>query len=386
MRKGLFHLPVMTTDREFVSQTLSNEIKDIYDGKSIAWYSKNPIVRHPGTLISAYYGMTAFPNRDILDFADDVIFFGDSGGYQLGTLGTKYPDQLPKLKEKLSPAKVLQWQESVCDIGMTLDVPLKRDFPYYSPDEFLHAARESKLYGDIMRANQTNEKFQLFNVIHGRTIEEMETWRTITEADYTFDGHSLAAQRSLETLALNLGYAIEHFPNTPFHILGASKTQACILMAHANTYTKSTIYYDSSTYIGGRSFRRYESPFNYGGVGFTMLQDDDHPNGDQISTMFCDCPICHPIKDRPNLLWDSGTKSGALCSLHNLYWQITYGKMTEAISENKNTDGWNSFMANNASEKTRKYIRFLDDVHDKGLEDAYCIHFKQNTDNLGEWY
>ena len=54
-----------------------------------------------------------------------MLFFGDSGGYQVlqNKLGNLKD---PKISKKLTWEKVIKWQMKVCDIGMTLDIPTPR--------------------------------------------------------------------------------------------------------------------------------------------------------------------------------------------------------------------------------------------------------------------
>jgi len=60
---------------------------------------------------------------------------------------------------------------------------------------------------------------------------------------------------------------------------------------------------------------------------------------------------------------------------------------TDMIQEaSSNSTAWSYFVSRNANEKTKRFIRFIDDVYNKGLDDAYIKHFDRNTQSIEEWY
>lgn len=376
----MIYLPVITGKNGFMTQERADEIKASYDNKEVSWWSSNPIYPYDGLLMSAFYGVKPYPKRKSLDLRDDVIFFGDSGGYQLLVASETDPKKFQKLKSTLNPRKVIAWQQETCNIGMVLDVPVKRSFPFYTRHEFESKLAQSKKNGDIMRELHTKKSLQLFNVIHGKTLEDMNEWRKTTEQDYSFDGYSLVTDHP-ETLAMDLGFAMEHFEGSQFHILGVSGIQSLILIAHANRYMKTTIYFDSSSYSVGNSFRRYINPFDFGGPGFSLLSEDGEQSN-RFESIFCSCPICAGL-NKPSDLWANGTKSGTLISVHNLYHIVQYTKMIEEVA--RNTETWEVFVRRHANEKTKRFIAFLNDVYCIGLDDAYIKHFDKSTQKMDDW-
>lgn len=344
----LIHIPVTITPED---------IKYKYRGKEGSWWSHNPLMKYDAMLISAAHGMSqgggweydkeakmmrTIPgikgvwNRD--EIRDDVLFFGDSGGFQ------KLQAYLDNLKDKrvvdkLTPEAVLNWQMDVCDIGMTLDMPTPRTWNDLHNNEIfdicikestknaltmyeMHQAAKDKGHG---------ENFKLFNCVHGINLKDMLNWHaeTTNNHEIEYDGFSLATSTDMKYLiALRLGFAMEYSKGKPFHLLGVSSPLALTLITYANKYTDTQIYFDSSSASTGRMIRKYMTMWDFSSNGIPLLESDARHAIE--GTFHCPCPICSKL-EKPSDLWANGTTSGILITLHNLFWMTTYTNYLRAL-------------------------------------------------------
>lgn len=380
VKQELFYLPVISGANGYPPKIVNGEP----DRLNVAWWQDQSIIKHNGLLISAYYAINKPNLRELLNLRDDVLLFGDSGGFQIYSLGqTKGETEAHKIKGKINPKSVIDWQQQCCNIGMTLDVPLK-ERPY-TEDLFIKRALESKYGGDIMRENHYNKEFSLYNVIHGKDPVDMRRWQVITEMDHEFDGHSINTD-SVSNSAMAMGYALEYLRGEEFHALGTSGERQLIILAHANRYLKTRIYFDSSSYAMGWRTREYYNPFDYAGDGLFFGNLKEGVIFDRIEEMFCPCPVCSSIS--PEMLWDAKTIegniiSGAYISAHNMFWTSHFVKMLNQLSKNENA--WRSFVKQTVDPDTLKYIEFIDDVADIGLEKAYGKYFS-TAHRLENWF
>ena len=139
----LIYIPVTTTPKDI---TIKYPLSAASSGedKQCSWWSDNPLFPYNAMLMSAYYGMNEIEDRS--EIRDEVLFFGDLGGYQL----LKY--KLNKLKdknisEKLTWERVINWQMKVCDIGMTLDIPTSRQW---------NETKNKKIFEDRLKESKKN--------------------------------------------------------------------------------------------------------------------------------------------------------------------------------------------------------------------------------------
>lgn len=337
----LIHIPVTITPED-ISYTYPHSPKTFGKGKEGSWWSKNPFVSYNAMLISAYHGMGRI--RDRHQIRDDVLFFGDSGGFQvlqhkLGNLKD------PNISTTLTWKKVIEWQLRVCDIAMTLDIPTPRAWMQIKDkkifedrlDESTQNAQAMLKYKEDHIGEAYNPDFKLFNCIHGVFYKDMERWNDVTtnDHDFEYDGFSLSTSSIMKyVLALRLGFAMEHSKGKPYHLLGVSSPQPLTLIAHANKYTDTQIYFDSSSASTGRMIRKYMIFWDFSGNGMTL---SEKPKYHDFKTLNCPCPVCSRL-EKPEDLWNtiepgnkkepgnrkSPTRSGILITLHNLYWMTNY--------------------------------------------------------------
>lgn len=376
----LHYLPVITGMSDF-----DNFFKD----KRLAWWMDNCLYPTEGILMSAYNGIGVFDSRESLGLRDDVIFFGDSGGFQLLTIAQQSPQQYQKVKAKLHPQHILDWQQDCCNIGMTLDIPLPRNH-IYSRDLFNKHLSESKAAGDYMRSHQNKDALKLYDVIHGANPEDMKLWLDATTSDYSFDGFSFScgARGNITTLSLILGFAIENLDKSAgLHVLGASSIPYLYLMAYATKYLHQDIYYDSSTYATGRMYREYLNPFDWK-TSLTL-----GTNGDQQHRFygdFCPCPVCSELaKDMDfSPLWIESNPSlcGPLISIHNLFWYERFKIFLEDMVLYNEDIFLSMAKSHSRGDQIMKGIQFIQATAEEGLERAYSRYALNNTQYLNSWY
>ncbi|MFA5394916.1 MAG: hypothetical protein WC346_02745 [Methanogenium sp.] len=409
----LIHIPVTVTPED-----MNYRYPEPDTGKQGSWWTENPIFSYNAMLMSAYHSIGRFESKDgqtareRFGVRDDVLIFGDSGGFQVLQASNGDLDA-PNIKEVLSPINVLRWQESCCDIGMTLDIPLPRTGAVpgmpekgYTPDLYEKRLQESADNAIKMLTNRDKEAkhFKLFNCIHGNDYKDMMRWYDVTTREGEFDGFSLATSTDMkDLLALRLGFAMEHSVGKPFHLLGISSPQALALIAYANRkYLKTQIYYDSSAASTGRMIRKYMLLWDMMSNGITM--GEESPRYDtmrewEIESFGCPCPACSALREMSDL-WTKKTISGILITIHNLFWMTYYTKFinwyvccddefipyVRRITRAPVEEDANGCVPTKDSKSwVIRYMAFLDRVNDVGLEKAANELFDGNTQTVGEW-
>lgn len=365
IEQKLIHVPV--------TNARSNNL-NTYNGKHIEWWGLNPIFKYDAMLMSAHYGMTYENTRRDMGIRDDVLFFGDSGGFQL----LQYDNGQLKDKKvlKLTPESVINWQLDNCNIGMTLDKPTPRD-GYNQKifnDHLEISAKNAKIASDIKANNSRNKNFKLFNCIHGINLGDMIKWKNVTEVDCEFDGYSLPTGNS-QILPLRLGFAMEYSKNKPYHILGVSSARSMILMAYANIYTNTKVYFDSSAAAQGTAHHKYYNSWDMpSGTGINIKSEWSH-------YLPCNCPACVELNDFKDLC---GYAHGSLISIHNLWWITQYAKWIEALSAYPDELRLYAKVVSKNGSLTRD-MDFIDAVNDDGLEIAYNKYYN-NIQTQEDWF
>lgn len=377
----LIYIPVTTTPSdikiEYPSSAASSD-----RSKQCSWWSDNPLFPYNALLMSAYYGMDKINDRS--EIRDDVLFFGDSGGYQV--LQNKLDNsKYPNISKRLTWENVIKWQMKVCDVGMTLDIPTPRKWDQIKNRKiFEDRLKESKKnalamldYKNKHIEEAYNPDFKLFNCIQGAFYEDMERWYDVTtnHYDYEYDGFSLSNSKIKYILPLRLGFAIEHSKGKPFHLLGTSSPQSLALTAYANKYTNTQVYFDSSSAATGKTIRKFMLYWDFASNGVTFKEN---PKYKDFSTLACFCPICSQL-EKPEDLWRLKTTSGTLLTLHNLYWMTNYTKfISNLVYCKEEFKNYVTKLTLNNSSWILRYTEFLDCVHENGLETAWNKYFMRS--------
>lgn len=378
----LIYIPVTTTPDDITRKYPSSNASS-GKCKQCSWWSDDPLYSYNAMLVSAYHGMDKIKDRSG-EIRDDVLFFGDSGGYQV--LQNKLdPTKHKNISQKLTWEKVIQWQMKVCDVGMTLDIPTPRTWDQMRDRKiFEDRLKESKKNAIAMLEYKNkhieeayNHDFKLFNCIQGGFYEDMERWYDITTDyhNYEYDGFSLPDSKMSYTLPLRLGFAIEHSKGKPFHLLGASSPKTAALIAYANKYTNTQVYFDSSSSSFGKRFRKFALHWD---ITSSIIQFKEKRENQNLNSLACTCPVCSQL-EKPEDLWSLGTTSGTLLSLHNLYW------MTKHVEFVSNLVYFEDEFAIYVTKLNRqrplqilRHMEFLDCVNENGLETAWNKYFRKN--------
>ena len=289
-----------------------NEI-DKY-GFTMSWWRDSDHFIHPWVLAS-YWHFRHSNAREVLKYPKEYTMVADSGGVQMLTMGVD-----------ISPKKVMEWQEKNSDMAFILDHPaIKKKFGALPGQmdkmnllPFDKCLEKTITNTRAMLEARTTDKLKLYAVVHGTTFARMEQWykevrKLEEEFGYEFDGWAFSpATVNIEHVVKSIIFALEHVRDKPVHYFATSGFMALPIVARYTIHTPETTTIDSTTYLQGMSTRRYI-------LGTFHLRFGKEVNlGGKMTALPCDCPVCilHSTDD----LFEEGTVSGRLMSLHNLYY------------------------------------------------------------------
>jgi len=348
------------------------------------WWNKNSFYTYPALLVSAYYGIK-YPNfRQEFELPPELLFMGDSGGFQLVSLVKKfkrlaheaetkverdrYWREARRVKEALQPIKVLRWQERNCQVGFVLDVPLVGKQGGHSRKRFEAALAKSVENYDIAVSNRKKmpeDGFLLYNVLHGMSITQLEEWYDAVK-DFPLDGYSLPLKPPNDPLqqAFGLTFAMAHGFMRNIHVLGVSGFEVVPTIVYASKFIDN-LTYDSATPTGnGAKFRGYHTPMSPGVImgnpSKWRIFFGEKSSG-LLNKLPCDCPVCEQIP-HPSVFDEPGTAAGSLIALHNLYVFLRYSMILEALLDDKEL--FIHFIRSHCSSRTLKSIEIIDKIMD----------------------
>ena len=299
-----------------------------YKGKYISWVGKNPILFYDKMLISYYYGKKGSKD-DIGDHITSVI--GDSGGFQATSLGID-----------IDPKDVIDWQNRVCDIGLTLDIPPFDQNNviggnYLTGSDFDKCMNISNKNANIMRGRK-DENLNLYLVLQGDNDQDRQRWLDEGRMEYDdWEGYALSVKPPSDPYILVdwLKFAIDNDLKN-IHVLGVSGKYTMGILLYLSNYFDS-IKFDSSSYNTGRRFHKYNFPYNISnGMILTSKENIQQEKYKIIPDILpCDCPICRGIDDM-KIFFDDSMRSDVaeLISMHNLYQYIRYIQVLKSILPN----------------------------------------------------
>jgi hypothetical protein len=170
--------------------------------------------RHKYFLVTAGHYYKKMDIRQQMGLGDDVLVFGDSGGYQIATGALKYSDDLRE--------KIFHWLEANSDVAANLDIPPKTVY-------------ENKFYqcADISYDNfawfekKQSGKTKFLNMLQGSNPQEYDWWYHKFK-HFEFSGWAIGGPQKLVDFmwALALMLKNREFENTRLeylHLLGISK-------------------------------------------------------------------------------------------------------------------------------------------------------------------
>jgi len=343
-----------------------------YKNHDMRFFQGDSFFQYNYALTTTYWelleGTISFRNE--YKYPENYILIADSGGFQIANFRSKGN------KIEVSSLQVLRWMEANADIGMNLDVP-----PW---SNFNASLKESIENFELFEKNRINYDMKLYNVLHGKTLDEMKTWYSAVEKFKSFNGWALGVRPADNVYLQTLGYMFLHEKdalnlNTNFHMFGISGIKNMLVMAMLSNHFDSSITFDSSSYATGSIYRRFYFPKD---IRFST--DFGRTSKLNMKSIPCNCPVCRNLTIE-DLYQRTGTDVGTLLMLHNLYQYIEVNRMVNALV----TDDY-AFMEYAKSvgeEKTVKIVSsMIEYYHNNGCDKTYNkykhLMTLRNTDSV----
>lgn len=275
------------------------------------WDKNSKLFHYPYILNSAgMYKVGEWPNNAVTRAnQDEVMIFGDSGGYQLGTGKLK---GLPDFGEKMSAAQVLErwdavahrvrkwvvaFSESFTTHAMTLDHPL---WLLHDPDtesafSDCNVKQLTALTVENLHYIETHQQgsTKWLNVVQGLSTSEIDYWWDAVKP-FKFSGWALAGGAGANGGLYQMLYAILRMreedafedARTLLHVLGVSTLKWSVFLttiqnALREQYADFTVTYDSSSPFQAAMIyqKAYNSPELSTNVGSWALSANLVPQG-----------------------------------------------------------------------------------------------------------
>lgn len=309
------------------SLAMKNNLK-FADNTSMRYYHTDfiPTLRYPYFLIT---GGHFFKNKTICEQmglfdSDDVLVFGDSGGFQIATGALSYSEELK--------IQIFNWLEQNSTIAANLDIP---PFGIYT---FKESLQISLLNFDYFDKNQTG-KTKYLNVLQGKNLSELTTWYNEVK-DFNFSGWAInvkgnSFEKIMSAISLLLEYREFSDKKVLVHFFGTTKIDDIIIISELQSLFNIKGYdvqftIDSSSPNSSR-FGSYYYGYNLKNAIFNTLHypklDKDEYKIEEfkdINSLFLKNPANRFDKFIDNLYttdnfvsWD--TVINSVVTLHNMY-------------------------------------------------------------------
>ncbi len=336
----------------------------LLDNHELWWWGSKGYYRHGALLLNYFHQKNL--NRDNMFIPEDIKIICDSGGYELLSRRAK------GLPCNIQAIDVLKWQESVGDIGLTLDLsPVNLQatgeggksvatapLPI-SHQEFLNRLEETCRNNDIFQNNRNrSSKLKIYNVVHSGmgNISSISEWYERVK-DYKFEGWSIAPKPPSDAfkVALDGMFLWDRGVRENLHVLGISGIKVLPVLVYMEKYIKN-ISTDSFSYGVNAIVRKHMSPYQ---PDF-FFKPAEH----KYSKIPCICPVCSKIKIDD--LYRTDVPGYAVIALHNLWQYLNYLTYLEALVED--TESFNKYISKHIN--LEKAIRFIDYTIEHGWEEA----------------
>jgi hypothetical protein len=186
------------------------------DGTTMRFFGKDypEDWRHPYFLITAGHHYKKMDFRQQIGLDDDVLVFGDSGGFQIATGALKWDSTIRE--------KIFHWLEANSDVAANLDIPPRVTFENRFQDSMDISFDNFKWF-----EKHQSGKTKFLNVIQGTYNEEYNTWYHKFK-DFDFNGWCIGGPKRLVdfmyVIALMLQEREFEKEHVQFvHLLGISK-------------------------------------------------------------------------------------------------------------------------------------------------------------------
>lgn len=295
----------------------------------------------------------------------------DSGGFQVWREDIDYID----------PHKLVNWCNENVDLAMIFDIPT-------SASGVKHFERLAKIQAkntEIMVRNKRAD-LELFNVFHGHTKQEVQTFRKITERD---DINRLAIGGGywgtvLGSISRWYGILTEGRKYEHYHILGVQNVlQTLPIMRMVAKGAAPLITSDSTTHIQNAVSKNFyfhphmSEPPKYLNFGYRGTAGGYKPS--PLMTLPCNCQVCSALKYKDVMAALSGHPIDTMMLYHNLYATQRYLRsMYQHVQDADTKELKDLVRFQFASKKTRRKgvedmlqaFDFIDAVAKDGLDDA----------------
>jgi len=260
---------------------------------------------------------------------DELYICADSGGFQIATQD-----------EKVNAMDVLEWQQGIADVGLTLDYPVHayesnvKEYKAYTRDFFLQCMKASNENAwSMLEHNEENryrypgakKKMEVWGVLHGVNITELREWYEHLTKEHEFPGYSIPATDAVNTHKGLLGW-FEQLPmaleiDAPIHWLGRSEPLIVIVLAKLSEVRGYDYTYDTSSSIAGPRWGKYYDPY-YHNLLWLSSKEENRVN---INKLPCNCPVCkrHTVQEM--------VETNHYLLLHNVYCRTMWNDYVNAI-------------------------------------------------------
>lgn len=329
---------------------------------SLDWWTDTAIFRYNALMVSAFYGLDMWDFREFYNIPrDDFLFVADSGGFQL----SRHP-------VSISPIDVLRWMEHNVDVGLTLDdPPTPEERKNLTLDLLKPHGIKCRKYYEEMHKGWKSDDLELLKVIQGDKPDQLVWWWDLM-ADLEFDGAALACRPpTAKQTAMGLGFVMDKEVKKVHVLLGTGKATIPLIIYAKKYFDRVTV--DSSSFSqSGAIYRSYYLPFN-----LTQSLEFGEKFTSTIKHLPCDCPVCQITTVDDLNVAKIGVKSdakkdaslpGGLIALHNLYMVLRYYYFLDMLADDR--EAYVRFLKTEGYNGAIEAMNFLDDVHERGFEDA----------------
>lgn len=307
------------------SKGLYEKIKiDSSDKYHHFWNKLTSVWNYKNMLLSAYHAKDIKDVHKEFDIDDDVFILGDSGGFQLITLGGD-----------ITPEEVINWQKANCTAGLILDRP-----PYnFGGGAQFSGTPSKKFFQECLDKTKNNAKvalqnkgdLKLYGVIQGETYDQMCLWyeqmhQVELDLGIEFDAWALSPKPSDNPIKVALfGILVQEYKiNKPLHILQISGRSGILVSALFRHQIGRTITIDSSSFYGSS---RYGMLINPDKIPSTIEIGQKLDKKDRQGWL-CDCPICSVLNMNVEKLDNNYIR---YLDIHNLYQIVKFVKYADYI-------------------------------------------------------
>jgi len=297
-----------------------------YKRKNMHWERDNRYFYYPSLFVSPFVTGTDCTKND---FQGASLIIADSGGYQLKT----------GIARKVDWYEILQFQERIADVGLTLDVPplsKKGRLEYYDKSRYEKCLQQSTINANRMLEHKTNKSMKTYAVIQGKDFDDAYKWFNNITKDHDFDGYAIPIAEIKNVGDIQSFYdqiRLAKEINTDFHFLGNCTQLSMLIYSRLAQITRKNYTFDSSTASNAIRYGQYFEPHYHHRMRFTK-NEEHRVKFDLDKRPPCYCPICskHTVRQLIN--------NPMLTMLHNVYVLKEFNEYSFTVVQDYNEFSW----------------------------------------------